>query len=146
MITRLVVALVLLAGPDTMPVHKEWSDEEELLHLEEMWNQAHLRGDADALASLWAEEIVIIVPKMPILSKSDALAVVRSGRIRFGKYETTDVLVRVYGDAAVITGRLKRSRVSGSNVMNDDWQFTKVYIRQQRQWRVVAFHASDTPE
>jgi len=141
-----LVLSLLVARLDAAPVHKDLSDEEYLLRLEESWNQAHIRGDADALANLWAEEIVIIVPKMRILSRSDALALVRSGRMRFERYETTEVLVRVYGDAALVSGRLKRSRVLGGNVMNDDWQFTKSYIRQQRQWRVVAFHASDAPE
>jgi hypothetical protein len=30
--------------------------------------------------------------------------------------------------------------------LSDDWQFTKVYIRQGQQWRVVSFHASDSPQ
>jgi len=27
----------------------------------------------------------------------------------------------------------------------DDWRFTKVYVRQNGAWRVVSFHASDSP-
>ena len=145
MITMWVIAALLLADPSAGQGPEGLADKEQLVKLEEVWNQAHLRGDAGALAGLWAEDLVVIVPRMRIFSRADALAMVQSGRMGFERYETTDVQVRVYGEAALTTGRLRRTRVVGGNVMKDDWQFTKAYIRQQGQWRVVAFHASDAP-
>jgi ketosteroid isomerase-like protein len=112
--------------------------------LEAVWNGAHLRSDAPALDHLWADELVAIVPKMTPLPKQDALAFLRSGRMKFLRYESSDLAVRVYGDAAVATGRLLRSRELGGQTLQDNWRFTKVYIRRAGQWRVVAFHASDT--
>lgn len=63
--------------------------------------------------------------------------------MRFERYETSDLRIRVYGDAAVVTGRLQRRRSTGGTVVDDDWRFTKVYVRREGQWRVVAFHASE---
>jgi hypothetical protein len=40
----------------------------EFSKLEGMWNQAHLHSDADTLDRLWADNIVVIVPKMPPFS------------------------------------------------------------------------------
>jgi hypothetical protein len=48
----------------------------------------------------------------------------------------------LYGDAAVVTGRLKRTRLVDSKEIRDDWRFTKVYVRRTSAWRVVAWHAS----
>ena len=31
----------------------------------------------------------------------------------------------------------------GGQTIQDNWRFTKVYVRQGGQWRVVAFHASE---
>jgi len=45
----------------------------------------------------------------------------------------------------VVTGHLLRTRTLNGNKVSDDWRFTKVYIRQAHQWRVVSFHASDSP-
>jgi ketosteroid isomerase-like protein len=65
--------------------------------------------------------------------------------MKFLRYETSDLHIRVYGDAAVVTGHLLRARTLNGNNVSDDWHFTKVYIRQAHQWRVVSFQASDSP-
>jgi hypothetical protein len=62
--------------------------------------------------------------------------------MKFERYETSDIRVRPYGDAAVVTGRLLRSRTVNGQKVDDDWRFTKTYIRQGGTWKVVAFHAS----
>jgi hypothetical protein len=64
----------------------------------------------------------------------------------FRRYESSEIAVRVYGESAVVTGRLLRSRDVGGRVLEDDWRFTKVYVRQAGEWRVVAFHASETAQ
>jgi len=115
---------------------------QELTKLETVWNDAHLRGDAAALDRLWAEDLTVAVPAMPVLTKKDSLAIWRSGRVRFDRYETSDVAVRLYGDSAVVTGRLQRSRTINGRAMDDDWRFTKTYVRRAGAWQVVAFHAS----
>jgi ketosteroid isomerase-like protein len=118
----------------------------ELSRLEDVWNEAHLRSDVAALDQLWADDIVVIVPRMPPFTKSDALAVFRSGRMKFERYATSDVKVRLYEGCAVVTGRLRRARNLSGRLLDDDWRFTKVYVRQPTAWRVVAFQASESGE
>ena len=122
------------------------SPEAELLQLEKTWNEAHVRADAAALEALWADDIVVTVPKMAVLNRADAVGMARSGRIKFTKYETSGVSVRIFGDTALATGRLERIRERNGQVAEDHWQFTKVYRRQHGRWRVIAFHASEAPE
>ncbi|MBX7187194.1 MAG: nuclear transport factor 2 family protein [Vicinamibacteria bacterium] len=114
-----------------------------LTRLEALWNDAHMRGDAVALDQLWADELVAVVPRMAPLPKQDALAFVRSARMKFLRYESSDVTVKVYDNSAVARGRLLRARELGGQTIQDNWRFTKVYVRQGGQWRVVAFHASE---
>jgi ketosteroid isomerase-like protein len=120
------------------------ADAQELKRLETVWNEAHERGDADALDKLWADDMQVTVPKMPVMLKNDVLRFARSGRMKFLRYQTSDVRVHVYADAAVVTGRLQRTRSMNGQEISDDWRFTKTYIRQGGQWRVAAFHASET--
>jgi enterochelin esterase family protein len=114
----------------------------ELTDLETAWNEAHIRADAEALAALWADDLTVTVPGMPMLTKADAVAVVRSGRVTFERYETSDIKVRVFNGGAIVTGRLQRARTIDGKTVEDDWQFTKTYVRTQGKWRVAAFHAS----
>jgi ketosteroid isomerase-like protein len=115
------------------------------MHLEDVWNQAHVAGDAEALDHLWADDLEVAVPHMAVMTRTEALGFARSGRMKFLRYETSDLHIRVYGDAAVVTGHLLRTRTLSGNKVSDDWRFTKVYIRQAHQWQVVSFHASDSP-
>ena len=121
------------------------SPEAEVLALEEVWDEAHLHGDAGALEDLWASDLVVTVPRMPVLTRDDAVAMARSGRIRFDRYESSGIHARIYGDTAIVTGKLERVRRRDGQVEEDHWQFTKVYQRKQGKWRVVAFHASEAP-
>ena len=111
------------------------NDRRELMHLEDVWNQAHLAGDAEELDHLWADDLEVAVPHMAVMTRAEALGFARSGRMKFLRYETSDLHIRLYGNAAVVTGHLLRTRTVNGNNVSDDWRFTKVYIRQAHQWR-----------
>jgi ketosteroid isomerase-like protein len=137
-----LIILIALSQNPSVPV----SDVSELSRLESEWNQAHVRGDAKVLDGLWADDLVVTVPKMPRFNKSQSLQIWRSGRMKFKNYDTSGVQIRVYGNSAIVTGQLRRTRVLGGRTLNDDWQFTKTYVRGPKGWQVVAFHASDAPQ
>jgi ketosteroid isomerase-like protein len=117
-----------------------------LERLETVWNEAHEHGDADTLDKLWSDDMEVAVPKMPVMSKADVLKFARSGRMKFLHYQTSNIRVRLYGDAAVVSGRLQRTRSMNGQELSDDWQFTKTYVRQSGQWRIVAYHASEAAQ
>ncbi|HEX8026944.1 MAG TPA: nuclear transport factor 2 family protein, partial [Vicinamibacterales bacterium] len=77
------------------------------------------------------------------LTKADSLGVFASARMKFDRYESSETKVRVYGTTAVVTGRIRRTRTNGGNTYDDDWRFTKVYLRNAAGWQVVSFHASN---
>jgi len=117
-------------------------DSTELSRLEKVWNEAHVQGDAAALEQLWADDLTVAVPNMALITKQTAVSMARSGRIKFKRYETSDIGIRVYGDAAVVTGVVERTRTLNGRDVDDKWRFTKVYIRRAGRWQVVAWHAS----
>jgi ketosteroid isomerase-like protein len=133
---------VLLQG--AMPATA--ADTDALLRLERTWNEAHLHTDAAALERLWADDFVVIVPRMEVITRAAAVAMARSGRLRFERYETSGVEARIYGATGVVTGRLQRTRRMNDTLVHDDWQFTKIYIRSGDGWKVVLFQASERPE
>jgi uncharacterized protein (TIGR02246 family) len=114
-----------------------------LTRLEAEWNTAHVQGDAATLARIFADDLVVVVPGMRPLSKADSLGMFSAGGMKFDRYESSDIRSRVYGDTAIVTGRIKRTRTIGGKTMDDDWRFTKVYLRRANAWQVVSFHASN---
>jgi hypothetical protein len=142
-IAALIAAVGLTQAPPVTP--SETADTEELFHLEEVWNDAHIHGEAKVLDSLWADGFVVTVPRMPAMSKPDALGVWRSGHVKFQRYHSSDVAIRLYGNTAVVTGRLQRTRDFNGKTVDDDWRFTKTCVRRDPRWQVAAFHASESP-
>lgn len=98
------------------------SDTTELQRLEQVWNESHERGDADALEALWADDMEVAVPKMPVMQKADVLKFARSGRMKFLHYQTSDTRIRLYDNAAIVTGRLQRTRSMNGKEISDDWR------------------------
>ena len=136
----MLVLLAILAIQSTTANNA--ADLNDLYRLETVWNDAHLRGDADALDQLWATDLIVTIAAMPVMKKSDALAMVKSNRMPFTKYETSDLSVKRFGESALVTGRLQRERSMNGKQMSDDWRFTKVYVMRQGRWQVIAWHAS----
>jgi len=134
--------LSFVAFPAPARDSRESRDLKELARLESIWNEAHLRADATALYQLWADDLFVTVPDMPVMNKDEALSLVRSGKMKFRRYQTSDLRTRIYGDTAVVTGQLSRERETVTNEFEDDWRFTKVYVRRKGRWLVVAWHGS----
>lgn len=139
----LLLASALTAVPVSPAQSAGSTDAQQLERLEQVWNTAHEQGDANALQRLWADDLEVDVPRMPVMTKTQVLNFARSGHMKFLHYVTSDVRIRVYGDAAVVSGRLQRTRSMNGKEISDDWRFTKVYIRAAQRWRVVSFHASE---
>lgn len=139
MLTIIIATLLLQQTP---PLSKDAFDLKELYRLETVWNDAHVKGDAEALDQLWANDLVVTVASMPVMSKVQALAMVRSNRMPFSRYETSELNVRSFGNSAVVTGRLMRERAMNGKTSTDNWRFTKTYVMADGRWRVVAWHAS----
>ena len=137
------IALTVLTLVASQPAaSKDAFDLKELYRLEDVWNTAHLKGDAETLDRLWSNDLIVTIAAMPVLTKADALAMVRSNRMPFTKYETSELSVKRFDGAAVVTGRLRRERTMNGKTITDDWRFTKVYAWSQGQWRVMAWHGS----
>ncbi len=96
------------------------------------------------LERLYGDDVVIVVPGMRVMTKSDALGMLQPGRMRFERYDTSELQIRVYDQMVVVAGRLRRTRVIADKKADDDWRFTKVRARRAGTWQVVSFHGSNT--
>ena len=142
MLTLTLLVLGLLQAPGAKP---EQNDVRKTLErLETEWNVAHVRGDAAALDRIFSDDVVVIVPGMRVMTKADAVGMFTSGRMKFEKYDTSETIFRTLDDTAIVTGRLKRTRVINGATVDDDWRFTKVYVHRTGRWQVISFHASNT--
>ena len=137
-----ICALVLTLTQTAVAKIDHTADVREITRLEQIWNDAYVRADADALEQLCADDLVVTLTDMVVLNKQSSIGILRFGKVKFQRYETSDLGIHVYDNAAVVTGRLQRTRSVQGREVNDEWRFTKVYIRRGGKWLVVAWHAS----
>ena len=104
--------------------------------------QAQIHADAAALERIYADDFIGVGPSGTVRTKPQVISDFTSGDLRFQSITTEDVRVRVYGDAAVETGRSTMVGQDKGNAVPHDTRFTRVWIKQQGRWRLVANHYS----
>ena len=104
--------------------------------------QAQIHADAAALDRIYADDFIGVGPSGTVRTKPQVIADFTSGNLKFQSITTDDVQVRVYGDAAVETGLSTMDGQDKGKTVPRDTRFTRVWIKQQGRWRLVANHYS----
>jgi uncharacterized protein (TIGR02246 family) len=104
--------------------------------------QAQIGADAAALDRIYADDFIGIGPSGTVRTKAQVIADFTSGDLKFQSITTDDVRVRVYGNTAVETGRSTMIGQDRGKAVPRDNRFTRVWVKQQRGWRLVSNHYS----
>jgi len=108
--------------------------------------QAQIHADAAALERIYADDFIGVGPSGTVRTKPQVISDFTSGDLRFQSITTDDVRVRVYGNAAVETGFSTMDGQDKGKAVPRDTRFTRVWVKQQGRWRLVANHySSNTP-
>jgi ketosteroid isomerase-like protein len=116
----------------------------EILDMERQAKEASLRRDADFTQRSIAEDYVAITPLGQVTTKQDSLSARRSGQLRYDSIDVSDMVVRVYGDTAVVTAR---ADVRGHQLGEDfsgPYRYTRVWVRRSGHWQAVSYQATVT--
>src|SRR6201997_4351785 len=106
--------------------------------------QAQIDADAAALERIYATDFIGVGPSGTVRTKPQVISDFTSGELKFQSITTDDVRVRVYGDAAVETGRSTMDGQDKGNAVPHDTLFTRVWVKQHGGWRLVANHYSSS--
>lgn len=117
------------------------SPEQSILRLENEGREATLKNDVEANNRLLADNWLNINPDGSVTTKAKLMELLKDSSFKFMSIDNDEVMVRVYGEAAVVTGRSTTKRAGpGSEVITRQVRFTRVYARSQGRWQVVSAH------
>ncbi len=116
--------------------------DDQLKALGQEWATAELHGDTAALDDMLADDFVGIGPRGFMLTKEQWLARYTSGGLRQDSFTWDEARVRVYGDAAVATGRQAQQGVFQGHDIAGQFRVTQVFVRQGGRWLLAALHLS----
>jgi ketosteroid isomerase-like protein len=137
----LLVSLYKGAAPTTQA--GENNDVKVLLRLEGEMAQAWVQRDTQTLERILADDYTLAGTGDSLISKSQYVAGLDNPEFRTTSAIIEDVRIRVYGDAAVVTGRATYqgwSKKRGRYVHRVG--FTDTSIQRDSTWKCVATHAS----
>ena len=116
----------------------------EIVDMERQAKEASLHRDVDFSQRTLADDYVAISPLGQVTTKQDSVSVRKSGQLRYDTINITDMVVRVYGDTAVVTAR---ADVKGHQLGEDfsgPYRYTRVWVRRSGRWQTVSYQATVT--
>jgi ketosteroid isomerase-like protein len=119
------------------------SVEQELIKLKDGWNDAVVKVDLAFLDRILADDLTDTDPEGTVCTKAQDIADLKSGDFKCTALVTDDYKVRVYGDAAVVTGRnTMKAQFKGKDI-SGPYRWTDTWIKRDGRWQCVGGHASE---
>ncbi len=115
------------------------STEEELKKLETDRAAAAVKGDVATLEKQTADDYTFINLYGQMSDKSQMVNAFKTGQTKLTSDEVSDMKVRVYGNTAVITGKVDVAGTMAGKDTKAQLMFTRVYVKKSGQWQSVAF-------
>src|SRR6185295_10697703 len=147
-VTVLVLAFVSVNSPCWASDHRP-QVASEIEALERAWSTAFLKHDTATIATILADDFVGIDGRGVVSDKSHEIEEAKapaagspSGTYVILSETLSDVRVRLYGDAAVLTAINTASISDRGEKEVVRYRRTTVYVRRSGKWQCVSFHGS----
>jgi hypothetical protein len=119
--------------------------EEGLRKLELQRFAAFERGDISVLAGMLADDLSYTHSNGLHESKAELLNRLQSGELKYEQLEPEQISVRIYGEAAVLTG-VAHGKAWASGTLNTfRLRYTDVYVLAKDAWKMVAWQSTRLP-
>jgi len=122
------------------------SEQNQLLKLDREWNAAYPRRDVSTLDRIIADDWVCIDGAGLVITKSELLNRVRSNSSFLDPYEFDESALRMFGETAIVTGRLSGTMRDSDGTFHIEQRYTRVYVKRNDRWQAVATQVTRVKE
>ncbi len=112
------------------------------MQLEHEWVQVGVNHDVSVLERIEADDIIFTAFDGSLSTKAQDIADVTSGALKAESASVDDMKVRIYGDTAVVTGRVTTKGQYKGKDISGQFRFTDVFVKRNGKWQAVASHGS----
>jgi len=126
-------------NPDRRPFGPE---EREIMALQHTWMKAVMAHDALALEQILADDFTLtsVHSSGELVNKAEYLA--SFGKVKNSLFSFRDVVIRIYGEMAVVNSRFHQQYVGDSKESAGEFLMTDVWVKREGRWQAVSRHAS----
>jgi ketosteroid isomerase-like protein len=138
----LLMAFVLMGttSPIAVGQTKKPKAEQELLRLQREWLDAYQKHDPVALERIEADDFTLTEADGKVTTKAEDIASIRNAKPPQpdDSFEVEDVKVRVYGETAILMGRVILKYRNKGQLVVERYRYTDTYLRRRGRWQVFA--------
>jgi ketosteroid isomerase-like protein len=127
-----------LRAQDVGPRSVSSDPTKEIRALETAFDEAIVGSDVSVLDKMTSDDFTFISLNGELHAKAEVLKYVATHASQYEYRKTDDLVVRMHGDAAVVTGRTTETIQENGKDHSDAYRFTHVYVRQQGRWLLAA--------
>lgn len=120
---------------------------EELIALENEWLSTYVSGDKAKYDRIVADDFTGTDESAISRNKADDRALLPAAKVPGGSAVNEDMQVRVYGNFAIVTGRIVTRFIfaDGREIVGFKTRFTDTWAKREGSWKVIARHYSRYP-
>jgi len=144
LLSMCATTIVLMALSFTRSDTRSDDDAKIVAALDTEYQAAVKKNDAATMASILAEDFVLVTGRGKVFTKNDLLKEAREGKTVYERQDEIEQTVRLWGDAAVVTALLwVKGTTDGKEFEYKLW-FSDTYVRTTKGWKYV-FGQSSIP-
>jgi hypothetical protein len=137
-----ILLAFISASSATAQKSKDDSQENKLLVMEHLWNEAQATRDARALDSMIGASFVNTEFDGEVSDKSKFLADIKDPHFNLTSVNIQDLKVSMYADSAVVVGTYRTRGAYQGKPYEHTGRFTDTWVFLDGRWQCVASHTS----
>ncbi|RYZ43069.1 MAG: nuclear transport factor 2 family protein [Myxococcaceae bacterium] len=141
-----LLTTVLAISASSADARDPAQDERDLLKVEAALCRAFETGDAEAVRKGLDARFTLTDSQGTVTNLDQNLAEVTKRDPVYEVFRNHHQKVRLYGDAAVVTGITTLKGHSGKTRFEGDFQFTDTWVHREGQWKLAASHVTRLPK
>jgi ketosteroid isomerase-like protein len=120
--------------------------EDEVRRAEQERFAAMLKADVGALDRLLGADLTYTHGDARVIDKAAFISDFKTGAFKYVTIEPNEMMVRVFGDVAVVTGGAAMHVVNNGTPANIKIRYTDVHVKRNGSWQMVAWEATRLPQ
>lgn len=139
----MTAALLLLTAFSALA---QGSAEKAVLKMEQDWATALMKVDTAALNQIYSDDLVYTHSSGQTDDKAKYVANIKNGVAKYEEVKFETQSVKVYGNTAIAYSTAKLRVLTNNQTLNNHLKLIHVYVKQGKDWKMVAHQSTRLPQ
>jgi hypothetical protein len=139
------LSLLLLLGLLALPAFAQTAEEKAVSELSRKKFNWLIRKEADSLSRALDERVQYVHSNGWVQSKKEVLDDMKSGKLVYQAVTVKESTVRIYGQAAIVTGLGSFEGINSGTAFKLEMRYTEVYVKTPEGWKLASRHSNRVP-